>query len=1254
MKKQTKLFAILLTLALIIGVFAVAASAYGHDYAADAAESVTGENIFIYAGFQGISTPYTMNTTTSKNVKSDNNKNITFSNGYAGTVEVVQENGGDNKYVETKYTATGSGSGFLSFASGNAGAATTAATIDGYKSFADLEYQMVDFDVYFPDGKMDGNATMNMELRGYTASSTTNNNNQQQFAISQLNKNNLGYSATAFGVKFETVDGVIYATPTLIGSGNKVAIDANQWAHVSVIIRGVPTADARINLMCYVAVNGVIISSYQISAPAESASSNYYDQDMTNIFFQQARWNFGSAKSTARIDNIAVRAYDNIYDDTKLAGILEQGVGADLTGWERNAYDPTEMPFGDNPIAKIEDTNYPNLAAAIAAATSSDIVELLADTNAAIVVKKPVTIQLNGNKAPNISAPGLAIEKTDDEIIITKSNDFLTVEWYECDCGNGCIEEETIEVYIGGNIYEAYKIATGHYPVCQGEVIDGGKTLKKHVGFEDLSEILGEEELKNIETFVVTEDLLGENIELSPIYEDDSAIALRTDANGNEKYIFASQGFNGNTLSLSAGVTIQLLADVRVTAANKLTINNKDVTFDLNGHKIISLSAGSSYSDKYSIFTVKADGFTIKSSELGGAIYHATKITYINGNAVVSGAADDITVYFEGQNEKGETTLSMYASFVFLAQNNRVAYDINGGHYIAGTAYDNSGLFYARTCAPSYTIKDAYFDGGNSMLAFGGANQGTYNCNVNVTNCVFGSTKTAACIYTFAGLKVNFDSCYFGAEVNPRTVMSDSSGSATAPVDAKATYIFKNCFIKSGVTVEGTCAEGQAKHEIAMTKEWQIVQNTWDRNNWDNENLQLALGTKTITMSIDAMIADANLKPVEVEWYAADGETLIGQNTAMPASYATAPKTAVEGTEGYVVSTYRDWVEDTYIPLGTTGPVKFTLKEGAELVYEAGNIGVMFNFDLVNHFQYNFYIPETPEGITYTSAQVGTADVTLNGSKMSTDPATGIHYYRVNTYPGMSDAASKNLSVKLTFDYNGQTITYESATISVPKYAMYIFQAEKYKGQPIVTAMADMIRVMKATSGVIQSDALKSAYAYAEENKFFSSTEGIIDTTVQNDFGDVNNYIDKVEFIYTKSGGASFSFNIKEGYVAMFSGATETIYGAAPVNQSIYRDANNQFHGHNLRAYAMKENFVISIYKLEDVKTRDNGKAVYLNEGATVVASATFNIQGIMNADTGASAEVKAFYEANMAYAVSSDAYMQWRHEVLGKAPKYQ
>ena len=49
MKKQTKLFAILLTLALVIGALAVTAlatSSFGHDYAQDAENTVDGEVIY--------------------------------------------------------------------------------------------------------------------------------------------------------------------------------------------------------------------------------------------------------------------------------------------------------------------------------------------------------------------------------------------------------------------------------------------------------------------------------------------------------------------------------------------------------------------------------------------------------------------------------------------------------------------------------------------------------------------------------------------------------------------------------------------------------------------------------------------------------------------------------------------------------------------------------------------------------------------------------------------------------------------------------------------------------------------------------------------------------------------------------------------------------------------------------------------------------------------------------------------------------
>ena len=62
MKKSTKIFAIVLTLALMLGVLVMGISAAGHDYVADNTDPVAGETIEAYIGFEKIA-PFDYNGT---------------------------------------------------------------------------------------------------------------------------------------------------------------------------------------------------------------------------------------------------------------------------------------------------------------------------------------------------------------------------------------------------------------------------------------------------------------------------------------------------------------------------------------------------------------------------------------------------------------------------------------------------------------------------------------------------------------------------------------------------------------------------------------------------------------------------------------------------------------------------------------------------------------------------------------------------------------------------------------------------------------------------------------------------------------------------------------------------------------------------------------------------------------------------------------------------------------------------------------
>ena len=195
MKKQIKLFALVLTAALLVGALAVSAfAATGYDYTSEASSPETGESFHFYLHeFKNVtSTPKNLSISTAA-LKSDNNKNMQFASGYKGTVSVQKDNYG-NKYLQTHYdsTSTSTASGYLTIPTGNATESTTPATIATYKSLADLKYQVMDFDVFFPNGTITGNPSMNLQLRAYLkmdASAT-------KATVSTLHSNNLGYASS--------------------------------------------------------------------------------------------------------------------------------------------------------------------------------------------------------------------------------------------------------------------------------------------------------------------------------------------------------------------------------------------------------------------------------------------------------------------------------------------------------------------------------------------------------------------------------------------------------------------------------------------------------------------------------------------------------------------------------------------------------------------------------------------------------------------------------------------------------------------------------------------------------------------------------------------------------------------------------------------------------------------------------------------------------------------------------------------------
>ena len=1263
MKKSTKILAILLAFVLVVGTLsigALAASGIGHDYSQDAASPVEGEAIRSYIDFEKLDVKeydaggsITVNPGT---FKTNNNQSAGFYyKGKAGKPSIVAATKGTaNQYLKLDMgTSTGTASGgYMSIGMNNG--VNKAADLEG-KTLADIKYHVLDFDFYAPGGKFPsgtGYFDVAYQLRCLDSAGT-----------SPIEVTKIGYKQSNVPINIKST-GVYNNYPRGWTDSVKVSQVANEWIHVTFILEsyvhdaGTPenTADDFIGITTYNVVNGTIIDTYtwengnnnkgtfiQVN-PDGSKASACYQSDMTQVFIKEVRLAFGYTGDGVEynVDNIAIRSYDHDYDDTEFAAILAQGKGADLTKWDRDTYDPSNMPMGKTAGAMIGDVEYTNLAAAVKAAQVGDTVVACLDSSHNIVVDKAINIDTNGKSITNLTtAEGYARSEEDGVISISKANKYLTVLWYECDCGEGCIEEIETHVYEGNNIYDSYKAATGKDPVCKGT--DENLVFTKHTGFEDVSGTL--DEFNN--SIVVTDDLNGETIELVPTYTVDKVIAIRTDSKGNETYILESQGFTDASLKINAsGITIKLLSNI--TIDTKLTVSYNSTTFDLNGYYITACKEGT-VDDRIYVFEVKADGFTLMSSEVGGAIYNMTKIgDNLKGYPVISSQKNDISVFIEGQNDKGETTVSIYAAIVFQSYGTSTNLHIDGGEYIGCGAADSQGMFYMRFVGTSYTFKDATFISGSyGVFCFAGVNNMNkaeadrvqLSTKVTFDNCVFGSTG-ATSKNCYDGLEITFNNCYIGGAIN-NTVMSG----ATAPANLKATHVIKNSYVRANVAVNAVYAEGQVAHAIDLTKGFAYQKPADAKASIFAATPDYSVSPATHKMTFDRMIADKEIQPVETLWYAADGETLLATGTAIPGGDATAPIIGeVAGTNGMVVETYEDWNENTYIPLGTTGSVKFTLKEGAQPVRKAGKVGVMFNFELLNHLSYNHYVPEAPEGIEYVKVIANGAEIAYGASRFSdnfrfTDHRTGIKYTMTSSWPNL-DYTDKEFTFQVVYTYEGQELTYTAPSITVPKYVSYVLGEEKYDSMPTFkTAMADLVRAIKTTKEAGGKSVSGDLAAVCElAAPYMSSTEGVIDTTATADLSALDDYTSYISYdAFNFSVAPNVAVTAKEGYAAVITAGE--VFGYYAFGET--RTNGSTYYTHNIRSYGLTEQITISIYNAEDTYLT-NTNVVNVKDDAVAVASVSLTIDALINADTDADAKTVAFYEAFHAYAKSSKAYVAW------------
>ncbi len=439
MKKQTKLLAILLTLVMLIGVFAIGASAYGFNYTAAQAEKITGESFVSYSNFNNSTVKEYVGTGTNKTGSfTKQNANAGQTLGFqadddATQIYIVQsEKDGTDRYIQIKNetAAAATSSFYLKLATG-VGNTSPLSTDDAKDAFLnsgntlkDIKYYVLDFDVFFPTGELSIAPTFGFYFRGYGSDGARGD-------LRYNASKKLGYYGSQYLIKFtDAGDDIVvqstnsYASNGSYGYSEGTALSKDEWSHISIIVESVPVTKGStpaLDIKCYTVLNGEIIYVHTFEAPAESYAQNWMNGDMTGVFVQQLQFNIPKigVGDVVNIDNVALRAYDRTtYTDTLAANLGT--AGTDITGWDRDSYDADLMPFG-NAVASVGETEYDSIAKAVKAADEGATIEMIKSTDVNVVIDKPLTINLNGKTVTGVSAAaGFEIIEGDGTITVQK------------------------------------------------------------------------------------------------------------------------------------------------------------------------------------------------------------------------------------------------------------------------------------------------------------------------------------------------------------------------------------------------------------------------------------------------------------------------------------------------------------------------------------------------------------------------------------------------------------------------------------------------------------------------------------------------------------------------------------------------------------------------------------------------------------------------------------------------------------------
>ena len=1008
MKKSVKILTLVLSLALLCGVFAVAA------FADDTTETV------------GVITRFSTNFDGGKSFGAGDGtvvKDFGIDNKGSGTSSTVIDAKG-NSYFSWKYpvadkAGTAGNYSYTAPKSGQAWNNPPATMFDGFY-YGDMLYYVADFDVWFPKDVPDGSVSM-YAYNYYVKGTSTKDETTGEVTYTVTGNGTEAQPANRTAVKFYNTDNGGVAVTAGLGYGEQIPMLNGAWNHITVITSS-KVVEGKIVLTHYMAVNGIIADTWDYELPTKSDA---YLVDGRPCWFPKTyRFEYGNdcKGNEMNLDNFTIRTIENNYNGN-LATVLASGKGTDLATWESNIYDVEKMPYSTT-VAKIGDKEFDHLQRAVAAAKGGDTITLLADVTDVVTLGDIITIDCAGFACPQPKgANGYVVGPMQDGKYVPEAAQAeLMIMWGGCTCGLPTCDEThpgdatgtlftTAPLY--SNLYASYETLGK----SNDWTLEVGTDKYNLVGWMDATTGT----IYSEDTTVTKEMLEVGFLMLTPIIEKTSVDVAYTKG-GVEVYISGKDALKTAITKVDAGGTVKLMNNFAHVVGNVSSAQN--FTLDLNGFKLMVTPTNKDLGAKAGFITVKHN-ITIDGTKDGSAIfgYYASRDNVKDDGSIDSAVYQPDNPFFTfGTASK---TLTINGGEKFYMNISHFA-RLNSGS--KGSVINLNGGTHAR-------------DGATDGMAYIYCASGTADITVNVKNATITGGNFLASYDTKTGNVVNFDNCKLISTGNLLNVTNAKFEAITIT----NSYISSNPTATDGAVVvtigegniireNGTWTAGAYQYATGIAPVAIEEPNTFKAP---------AVQTKVDKVGSYCVVDPTSFDIFEKEYTATytvktekalgvsfyDGETLLGT------AYGKAGTKVVGPTAGAAESVADGWVMATKsyaytIPTDATADIKVDIKDVTEFdyTYTAGAPKAYLNYRLSDNLATNLYVPVTlPEGIELV-------DTTLNGSHKGRTYSIGdannpIHiggvaYQYTQGWP-CAWGADEGVFWVLTYTYKGATMSYE-------------------------------------------------------------------------------------------------------------------------------------------------------------------------------------------------------------------------------------